>query len=175
MNELPIWIMHRQHFYLESETSLLELKAFIEANQIKLVVLDTFVKSVQGDENDATTMTAALRQMDRLRVSGATIMYLHHLNKPPTYSPRSGPVVRDIDHEVRGSSALSGNYDQHFALRVWRPPPKTSNDPFSNEVEEQEEILTLIIRSKSVEEQEFIVDWEIEDNKYAKLKLKRRS
>ena len=169
-HKLPLYIMHRQSFLLENEISIDELRQFISDKGIKLVLLDTFVKSVQGDENDATIMTKALRQMDKLRIGGASVMYLHHLNKPQQYSPKYGPPERDIDHEVRGSSALGGNYDQHFALRQW--PTQYEKDQDGTKIKIENEDLHLVVRSKSEEEKDFKLQWTINGTQ-AYMEIKR--
>jgi hypothetical protein len=52
---------------------------------------------------------------------------------------------KDVDQDLRGSSALAGFYDQHYAMRT---TSEIETDP-----------LNLIIRSKNDETKRFRVEW----------------
>lgn len=167
---IPFYVMFRQPFSLEDERSLAEVQEFMIEKNVKLVIVDTFVKSTDANENDAREMTRALKQLDKLRVNGSAVMYLHHMNRPPQYSPKYGPQERDIDHEVRGSSAVAGNYDQHFAFRVW--PTQQETDEDGHRVTVKDPSLHLIVRGKSEPDTDYRVEWAI-TNTSAKMEIKR--
>lgn len=108
------------------------LIATVEALKAKLVVVDPLALAHRGDENSSSEIMIPLQRLRLLaRVSGATVLLIHHFRKP------SGEKGRRA-HRVRGSSALFGwldvllTYEQFekgegcrldFEARSFRAPP----------------------------------------------------
>lgn len=79
-----------------------ELKAYIENNNIKLIVIDSLMASnIGANENDVKDTMLYFQKMKELARSGASIFIIHHLNKTGG---------------VRGSSAIKGAVDNLFTL-----------------------------------------------------------
>lgn len=146
--QLPILFAHRQQFFLDDDKGMDELGMFAKLNGIKLVVIDTLAKVNRGDENSSKDIGQCMRGIDRIRnaAKGCSIMYLHHVGKPP--GEKSGP--RDIDDETRGSSALAGGYDIHLAFRKRFDSQKH---------------LDLTVRGNQLAEKYYEVQWFIENDK----------
>lgn len=138
---------HRYPLRLNQTNWVQRVQQVVADENIKLVIIDTLAKAFRGDENSAADAGAIMEAVDILRGAGATIMYLHHLRK-------SSPAGTDIDEELRGSSALAGFYDVHLAFR------------------EHAQGLHLTVRSRDEIEREFMVRWDISEEKgRAKLSL----
>ena len=148
-----LYMMHQQRFLLEDKHSIAQLGQFIKERNIQFIVLDTLVKLSRGDENDAREMTIALNGIEELRKHNqASAIYIHHTSKP-------GSHPKDIDDEIRGSSALAGAFDQHFAIRMAPQNPKE---------------LHMTVVSKDHEEKFFILSWHIDKHtQAAKLSIQQ--
>jgi hypothetical protein len=111
-----IFFAHRYPIVLNDVAWQKRLADFVRDNQIALVVIDTLTKAMRGDENDSANVSDVMRALDFVANAGqqTSIMFLHHLRK--TSGERSFDV--DIDDEIRGSSAIAGNYGVHYALRT---------------------------------------------------------
>jgi len=141
------WFLHRPTFFLDSAENIAEIARFIQEKNIKFVGIDTLAKAIRGDENSAKDIGDAMRGIDQLRKAGTgcSVMYLHHLHKP-NYQVQD----EDIDSESRGSSALAGFYDEHFAIRK-----KFISQKY----------LDLTLRANQMEEQYFTIQWHIDKEK----------
>lgn len=69
-----------------------------------LIVVDSFVAFMQGDENSATETRAYMQRLRRLAEMGATLMVLHHSGKAETAK------------DFRGSSDIKGATDVCYHL-----------------------------------------------------------
>jgi RecA-family ATPase len=136
-----VYFLHRQPTFLDDPLSVREVAEFVKEHNIKLVAIDTLAKNMKGDENNVKDISAAMRGIDKIRAGGACVVYLHHTGK-------NGNTSKDIDDETRGSSALSGYYDVHIALREIMP----GNDT-----------LAVTIRSKFFEEKYYTIDWKFDN------------
>jgi hypothetical protein len=139
-----LFFSHREPLNLDDPEWVLRISDFIARKGIKLVVVDSLARAMTGDENNARDIGKINEACLSFReVTKCTCMVIHHLNKGPM-----GPSeARDVDMELRGSSALAGAYDQHFALRLCSARSEKNN---------------LIIRGKDHEELKYIVDWTID-------------
>lgn len=90
------------------------LKDSVEKYNPVLIVVDTFQRFTGvKDINNYSEVTAATEPLIELaRVSGATILFLHHAGKKRSDDPDSGP------DEVLGSTALHGFVDSLLMLRL---------------------------------------------------------
>jgi RecA-family ATPase len=114
-NTLPdnLYFSHRENILIDEPDWLNKIIKFIKEKNIKLVLIDTFVKSSRCEENSSKEINDTMRCIDTIRhaMDGGTVLFIHHLRKP------SKDQLSDIDDDIRGSSALAGHYDVHFALR----------------------------------------------------------
>lgn len=108
---LPIFFAHRQNISLTNPKWADIVSAFIVEHKISLLVIDTLRMHMDGDENSSEDFTYMARAINQFREAGAAVVYIHHVTK-------SSNVERDIDEDVRGSGAITGYYDVHFALRA---------------------------------------------------------
>lgn len=133
------WWLRSPRLKLDNMLQVAQLKKFIEAHGIKLVVLDAITYMHSGDENNKQDMQKVCDALGALRATGATIVALMHVNR----SSRKENV--DIDLGTRGSSVFTDYYDVHFGLRR----DKTTD------------ALTLEIRSRDYEPQEYTLFWNV--------------
>lgn len=136
------------HFYyqypgmvLESGTSIGEVLALIRAVGAKQVVFDSLRACSRGNENDSEAASLIKNNLQLVQDLGCGAMFLHHLKKGSN-DKNGKPVLQDIDEELRGTGALAGMYDQHWALR-----------------ETPEGGLSLQIRDKNDGDRFFSVEW----------------
>lgn len=134
------WFSHRDRLCIDDRSDIENVAQFVKLNGVKLVVIDTLAKVCRGDENSVKDVSNAMRGLDLVRENGAAILYLHHTGKP------SGERT-DIDDQTRGSSALSGFYDAHLAIRRQTDAQKH---------------LDLTVRSNEAEEAWYQILWMID-------------
>lgn len=132
---------HRAGILLDQDEWVETVVKFVQQNNIKLVIVDTLAMHMQGDENEVRSVTKVMRAFSAMRQTNASVLFLHHLTK-------MSEKPRDIDQEVRGSSAIIGFYDAHWAFR---------------QKDEDQEYNDLTIRSKAAEEKKFRVWWDINE------------
>lgn len=107
-------IMHGGQFYMDDPACVAELLEIVAAEKLEFVVIDTFARSFQGEENSSRDMMKALRVTETLRDMGCATILVHHLNKGSKYAPEGEP---DADFGMRGSNALSGAYDSILSVQ----------------------------------------------------------
>jgi len=136
-------IIHRENFALDSRADIEDVSLLVAQHDIKLVVIDTFAQAHRGDENSSRDVTIAMNAIKDIKNSGqgTSVAFLHHLTKP------SKDSSVDMDHKIRGSSALAGAYDVH--------------QHFYKEAAKQR-YLNLTIRANDFPEQYFTVQWAID-------------
>ncbi len=109
--KLPIHFMHRQGFTFQNDGALKQVKDYIIKHHIGLVVFDTYAKVNKGDENSSRDTGEVMRRSAMLREGGTSVMRIHHVGKPKQ------KVIGTVNDDLRGSSALIGYMDVHWALR----------------------------------------------------------
>lgn len=114
---------HRGHFWLDNLEQVKNACKFIKRNDIKLIFVDTFAKSVQSDENSSKDVGRAINATERLRDSGATVVLVHHLRKATSALSNGTTGTPEPDKDLRGSSALAGAYETHLAVRSYQGDP----------------------------------------------------
>ncbi len=137
-----IHFSHRANIFLDSSVWLDQVCKYIETHGIKFVIVDPLAMFSQGDENSSRDMVRLMHSFVSMKAQSATVMFCHHLTKTQQ------DWVRDIDEEVRGSSAIAGFYDQHWGLR---------------KKQDTQRYLDLMIRSKDGPEHNFELEWEISE------------
>lgn len=108
-----IWMDFAGGFELSNPQWVDRVINFILEKNIKFVVIDSLAMCYGGDENDAKEMNKALRAIGNMTRAGASVMYLDHVRKAGKGDERD----EDIDQQGRGSSAKTGFYDSHVAVR----------------------------------------------------------
>jgi hypothetical protein len=136
-----LYFSHRENIVFPHRQWEDSLSQFIIDNKIKLVVVDSLAMHARGDENDVASMGEVMRVFVRFKQLGASVLFLHHLRKAQK------DYTSDVDEDIRGTSAIAGFYDAHYALRQ-----KKGSDRIN--------ILTL--RSKDDEEKKFEAEWFID-------------
>lgn len=113
-----IYIHHRARVRLNDRLQTMKLQQQIKELQPKLVIWDAFANLLGGDENSVKEVMTALNGIQDMRAWGASQMVICHTRKPPRKGPWNEGEVLDPDDELRGSTAIAGIYDRHFALRT---------------------------------------------------------
>ena len=126
----PLKINYKQH--------AAEVVQFIKQFGIKCVVFDTLNAHSAFNENNSQEVGGLIDVFNEIKNVGCSIILVHHLNKP------SKDFTKDIDDELRGSSALAGAYDVHFAIRQKSDEATT---------------LDLHVRSKYAEDKLYHLRW----------------
>jgi hypothetical protein len=89
------------------------LLATVDAVQPALVVIDTLIRAVEGDENDARTIADFYRHTGMpLKERGIALMRLDHTGKHPAYGARGSSAKNDDVDDVW----LLRNASQHLVL-----------------------------------------------------------
>ena len=152
---LPIYFVHRQNVLLDDPVWLGRICDFVRDHGVLLVVLDTISRVNRGDENSVQDVSKIASYINKIRQSNpgnCTVLMLHHLRKTEYQDSDT-----DIDDDLRGSSAWSGYYDSHLALRK-----RQINQSY----------IRLTARHKDWAEEEYHISWAIkEKDEYADFTL----
>lgn len=81
----------------------------VKEKQIKLVILDSLVRMHGQDENDAKSMARVFANLQKILVSGTSILFTHHHRKQQAHEKTSG-------QSMRGSSDILAAVDCHIAI-----------------------------------------------------------
>lgn len=144
-----IWFHHRSNFLLEKVEDVENVCEFVQQHGIGVVYIDTLAKSISGDENSAKEIGFIIRATSKIREAGATVVLVHHLRKgsPTLTAGTSG--YPDPDKDLRGSGALAGAYETHWAIRAY--PQKNPRDRKQS----------LLVGGKEAEWRHFDYAWQI--------------
>jgi hypothetical protein len=138
------YVGHRvKNLFLDDPTQVENLLDWCLDKEIQLLLLDPLAQVFRGDENSAQAIGKVMHAIKRFVDEKITVICSHHLSK------NSNDVQRDIDADIRGSSALAGAYDAHLALRV----------------SEGDRWLKMQCRYKDDEERGYNVVWHIDKDK----------
>lgn len=153
INEIKkLYFSHRDGILLDDPRWVGRVRTMILDLKAKLLIVDPFAMFNTGDENSVADVAKVMASFNVFREAGAGVLFVHHLTK--TDREFTG---KDVDEEIRGSSAISGFYDMHLALRQRRL---------------KQDYNELIIRSKDDEERYATVKWEIsKEHGLAKLQF----
>lgn len=99
------------NFFIERDTDLGAVCAFIKEHDIKLTVIDTLVRVHQKQENDASEMNKVFQALHELQLVGSAVCFLHHFNKRGAF----GASI-DVRDQLRGSSDILAMVDSFIAL-----------------------------------------------------------
>lgn len=156
-----LYICHRGHFMLDDKHCVDQVMAFVKEAGIKLIYIDTFAKSFAADENNAQHIGIAIREAERLRDCGTTVVLVHHPRKAAPSLSLGKTGTPEPDNDLRGSGNLAGSYEMHWAIRSY--PDKNSREP------EQ----VMIISSKEAERVAYSYHWTFDPPNTTELETAR--
>lgn len=142
-----LYFHHRGNFWLDHGDWVADVCSFIREREIKVVYIDTFAKSCQSDENSSRDMGVAVQQTEKLRDAGATVVLVHHLKKGVHALSGGRAGFPEPDKDLRGSSALAGAYEMHWAVRAYPQCNSQIRDT------------TLLVGGKESEWQAYSYEW----------------
>jgi len=87
------------------------LLASLEDDKIEFLVIDSFRRFFQGNENDSSEVSKFFAFIDQMKSLGIAVLILHHHRK----TINGGRT--DLQQIMRGSSDLSAYPDAHIAIR----------------------------------------------------------
>lgn len=146
-----LFIHHRGEFWLDDKNGITDVARFIAEKGIKVCYVDTFARSCQSDENSSKDMGIAIQQLEKIRAAGATVVLVHHLKKGGHSLTNGKNGFPDPDKDIRGSSAMAGAYETHWAVRTY---------PGSNPKERQQ---TILVGGKEAEWKVYSYDWDFQN------------
>lgn len=152
-----IYFHHRGSFYLDEGEYAKQTARFIRDNRISLAIIDTFAKSMQSDENSSQHVGRAVQAAECLRGSGATVVLVHHLRKANHSLSNGDSGTPEPDKDLRGSSALAGAYETHWAIRSYTTINSKETETF------------LLIGGKESEWAAYTYDWNFQSNESGQL------
>ncbi len=98
-------------FDIDNEDIIREVCTFIADNSIKLVIVDSLIRSYRKkDENSSNDMAEVFRQLKKLQMEGAAVVFVHHNRKPSVFS--KGVTAESM----RGSSDILAAVDSAIAV-----------------------------------------------------------
>lgn len=160
-----LYFHHRGNFWLDTGEWVADVCAFIRERNIRVVYIDTFAKSCQSDENSSRDMGVAVQQAEKLRDAGATVILVHHLKKGGHHLSNGRSGFPEPDKDLRGSSAMAGAYETHWAVRAYPGADSRNRET------------TLLLGGKEAEWAAYSYDWEFicdaEDDREPILKAVR--
>lgn len=106
--EAPIWVLQDpDHFKLQDEATLTWTINFIKENQISLVIIDSFIHILKGDENNSQDIAATF---EKLKLLPCAVCFIHHHRKTIRFF--TGTPLETI----RGSSDIAAEVESHLAV-----------------------------------------------------------
>lgn len=111
--EENIYFSIMENLRLENEQDILDIIKFVNENNIKVIVFDSFRRFFVGKENDADTINEIFNKLKVIRKAckDCTIIVIHHAKKD---SPGQQMDIRDI---LRGSSDIVNSADSVIAIK----------------------------------------------------------
>lgn len=152
-----LYFHHRGNFWLDQGHWVGDVCAFIKEHNIRVVYVDTFAKSMQSDENSSREVGVAVQNAEKMRDAGATVVLVHHLKKGAHSLSNGRSGTPEPDKDLRGSSALAGAYETHWAIRSY--PDEGS----------RKRTTQIFIGGKEAEWQAFSYDWLFVSNEIKEL------
>lgn len=101
-------------YYLDEPMYVDETISHIGNLGIDLVIVDTFARSFQGEENSSKDVMTAVRGIDRICNAGAAVLLIHHTKKGRLELRGDIP---DPDAGMRGSGAMAAAYDHIISIQ----------------------------------------------------------
>lgn len=108
-NAAIYFLQDPDHYRIQDDETLNLTINFIKENNIKLVIIDSFVHIHKGDENDSGAIAATF---EKLKLLPCAIVFIHHHRK--TIKFFTGTPLESI----RGSSDIAAEVESHLAVDV---------------------------------------------------------
>lgn len=111
---LPFQLSCFSNINLYDDYTIDEIINFCKEKNIDLIVFDSMVAFLQGDENKQADCRRLFSRLNKFKQAGLTILVIHHFNKPGKESgneKEENPIYR-----VRGASAIFNAVDCAFAV-----------------------------------------------------------
>lgn len=103
------WALQQAGAKLDNPEHLAQIIKFIVQNNIKIVVLDTFIRTHNLDENSNNDMSRVYDLFKQINATGASVVALHH--------HRKGGLASPVAHEMmRGAGELAAQADLIAAI-----------------------------------------------------------
>lgn len=114
-----LYYFHHWSLNVRDDTYLHHLRTFVKSRGIKVLMIDSFAKSMKGDENSFEDVTDYFNRLDTIRALGCSIIVIDHLKKGTSKGDEDEDT--DLDEEGRGSSVKAGHYDLAWHIRTFGP------------------------------------------------------
>lgn len=99
-----------EDFLVEDEEIITRIIRVIKQYEIKLIIMDSFIRIHQGEENSATDMSEVFRVLKQLIDEGSSILFTHHHRK-------QGFIGKTNNTDsLRGSTDILAALDCHLAV-----------------------------------------------------------
>lgn len=108
-NPLGLHYMNQQGVRLDNPAHMKQLINHIKEFNIRLVIIDTFVRVHGHDENDNSKMSALYRSFKQIKQAGCAILALHHNRK-------SGTEAGVAHEQMRGAGDIAAQADTVFSI-----------------------------------------------------------
>lgn len=138
---------HRYPVVLNDGAWVDRIRKLIIEYGIKAIVFDPWVMFSTSDEKDAQQVIQVLNAFTVFKNAGASVIFVHHIRKS-SYGADGQISATDIDDDVRGTTALTGYYDAHLAVR------KRSISQIHNDVH---------MRFKDAQPSSWRMEWDVGD------------
>lgn len=149
-------------FTTENQDSLDLVCNFVSNNDIKLVIIDSLIRSHKQDENSASAMAQVFGVIRKIQDAGAAVLFTHHHRKQSAFN-RSG-----ASESLRGSSDILAAVDCHLAVDKLEDGIKVTQ----TKLRQQQSIKPFKIKLESLPESEekvrFVYVGEVEEDKIKK-------
>lgn len=104
-------LKYPEKFSLEDEGFMQAIQNFIEVNKVRLVILDSFIDVIVGNENSSTDVSVVLNALRSISTDVCWLI-LHHEAKPiPRFTKTAG-------QRMRGSGNILAQIDYQFATTL---------------------------------------------------------
>jgi len=105
---LPIYYSSNSEWIFSTEKINPALDQVIETNNIKLVIVDSFRRALDGDENASSEVTKMHKSFKRLTDKGLSVLFIHHQGKSSDQKSR---------FQGRGSSDITAMVDYQYDIK----------------------------------------------------------
>ncbi len=113
-DNFQIHYLNQIGFKIDKEEDLNHLIEVVKQKNIKLVIFDSLVRIHRGEENSSRDMAKVLEGLQKIRVTGTSIIFTHHHRKES-----SG--YNNPSQSLRGSSDILAGVDVHIAVKLDKP------------------------------------------------------
>lgn len=111
--DLPLYFSDDQSAFCNSDYNLTRVHEFTQRNHASVLIVDSFIRIIGGDENTSKDVTKVHHFFKQLNDVGITIIFTHHQGKEDAY--RSG-----MDRP-RGSSDIAAMVDSLLTIKKVDP------------------------------------------------------